>query len=64
MIGKRYTWIKSVYVNFNLPAVTLHVEGVEEGDGLNGFTQTHLVGQNDVDVVVPGVSGPGYTLQL
>ena len=44
--------------------MTLHVEGVEEGDGLNGFTQTHLVGQNDVDVVVPGVTGPRYTLQL
>ena len=45
-------------------AVALLVEGVKEGDGLDGLAEAHLVGEDDVGVVAPGVAGPGDALQL
>ncbi len=44
--------------------VALLVEGVEEGDGLDGLAEAHLVGEDDVGVVGPGVARPGDSLQL
>ena len=42
----------------------LFEEGVEEGDGLNGLAETHLVGEDGVGVMAPGVAQPVETLQL
>ena len=33
----------------------LFVQGIEEADSLDGFTQTHLISQNGVSAPAPGV---------
>jgi len=38
--------------------MALLVQGVQECHRLNGFTQTHLVGQNGVDALAPAVAQP------
>jgi hypothetical protein len=45
-------------------AVALLVQRVEEGDGLDGFAQAHLVGQDDVRVPAPAVASPVEAFQL
>jgi len=45
-------------------AMSLLEERVEEGDGLDGLAEPHLVCQDDVFAVAPGVAGTGYSLQL
>ena len=43
--------------------MTLFVQGVKEGDGLDGLTQTHFVGQNDVRSVTPTMTCPRNTFK-
>ena len=42
----------------------LLVEGVEEGNGLDGLAQAHLVSQDGVGVLLPGEAQPVESLQL
>lgn len=45
-------------------AMALLVERVEECNGLDGFTETHLVGKDGVYALTPRVTQPVQTLQL
>ena len=45
-------------------AMTFLVQRVQEGDCLNSFAQTHLVGQYCVDAVCPWVPEPVYSIFL
>ncbi len=45
-------------------AVALLVERVEEGDGLDGFAETHLVGQDNVGAALPAMASPVQAFNL
>jgi hypothetical protein len=44
--------------------VALLVERVEEGDGLDGFAETHLVGQDNVGAALPAMASPVQAFNL